>query len=77
MSAPRTARIVAASALALTLGGTALARRSVDVKKSDFPAHKVQRATNRPELRRLTTCGGPIRDGHRADTIIIFADRVK
>ncbi|WP_172383807.1 class F sortase [Streptomyces sp. MNP-20] len=46
------------------------------VDKKDFPTHKVYGATDRPELR-LLTCGGPIRNGHRADNIILYADLVR
>ncbi|MEI5101560.1 sortase [Streptomyces sp. PmtG] len=46
------------------------------VDKKDFPTHKVYGATDRPELR-LLTCGGPIKDGHRTDNIILYADLVR
>ncbi|MBJ3806151.1 class F sortase [Streptomyces flavofungini] len=46
------------------------------VGKEDFPTHKVYGATDRPELR-LVTCGGPIKDGHRTDNIILYADLVR
>ncbi|MFD7319991.1 class F sortase [Streptomyces sp. NPDC059875] len=46
------------------------------VDKKDFPTNKVYGKTDRPELR-LITCGGPIKDGHRTDNIILFADLVK
>ncbi|MEV0324419.1 class F sortase [Streptomyces sp. NPDC050658] len=50
-------------------------REIQQVSKEDFPTHKVYGATDRPELR-LLTCGGPIRDGHRTDNIILYADLV-
>ncbi|MEV2250098.1 hypothetical protein AB0I94_05930 [Streptomyces sp. NPDC050147] len=43
------------------------------VDKTNIPTHKVYGATERPELRPLT-CGGPVRDGHRTDDIIPYAD---
>ncbi|MFG2502321.1 class F sortase [Streptomyces sp. NPDC048441] len=43
------------------------------VDKQNFPTHKVYGATDRPELR-LLTCGGPVKDGHRTDNIILYAD---
>ncbi|MFC8506021.1 class F sortase [Streptomyces sp. NPDC057411] len=46
------------------------------VDKKDFPTNKVYGKTDRPELR-LITCGGPVRDGHRTDNIILFAELVK
>ncbi|GGV00729.1 class F sortase [Streptomyces spectabilis] len=51
-------------------------REIQQVDKKDFPTHKVYGATDRPELR-LLTCGGPIRNGHRADNIILYADLVR
>ncbi|MFJ2740254.1 class F sortase [Streptomyces sp. NPDC087440] len=51
-------------------------REIQQVDKKDFPTNKVYGKTDRPELR-LITCGGPIRDGHRSDNIIFFADLVK
>lgn len=51
-------------------------REIQQVGKEDFPTHKVYGATDRPELR-LLTCGGPIRDGHRTDNIILYADLVR
>ncbi|MGW7066578.1 class F sortase [Streptomyces sp. NPDC054855] len=48
-------------------------REMEQVDKKNFPTHKVYGATDRPELR-LLTCGGPIRDGHRTDNIILYAD---
>ncbi|HET6858027.1 MAG TPA: class F sortase [Streptomyces sp.] len=51
-------------------------RETLQVEKTDFPTNKVYGTTKRAELR-LITCGGPIRDGHRADNIIFFADLVK
>lgn len=50
-------------------------REIQQVDKKEFPTHKVYGRTDRPELR-LITCGGPIRDGHRSDNIIFFADLV-
>ncbi|MGW0732879.1 sortase domain-containing protein [Streptomyces sp. NPDC002851] len=50
-------------------------REIQDVNKKDFPTHKVYGETDRPELR-LLTCGGPIKDGHRTNNIIYFADLV-
>ncbi|MGC5343427.1 class F sortase [Streptomyces sp. DT24] len=46
------------------------------VDKGAFPTVKVYGDTDRPELR-LITCGGEIRDGHRPDNIIVYADLVK
>ncbi|MFJ3901126.1 class F sortase [Streptomyces sp. NPDC090025] len=51
-------------------------REIQQVDKKDFPTNKVYGKTDRPELR-LITCGGPVRDGHRSDNIILFADLVK
>ncbi|MFI8929571.1 class F sortase [Streptomyces sp. NPDC053474] len=51
-------------------------REIQQVDKEDFPTHKVYGTTDRPELR-LLTCGGPIRNGHRADNIILYADLVR
>lgn len=51
-------------------------REIQQVGKEDFPTHKVYGATDRPELR-LLTCGGPIKDGHRTDNIILYADLVR
>ncbi|MFD5701831.1 class F sortase [Streptomyces lasiicapitis] len=51
-------------------------REVQQVGKKDFPTHKVYGATDRPELR-LLTCGGPIKDGHRTDNIILYADLVR
>ncbi|MFD7975636.1 class F sortase [Streptomyces sp. NPDC059749] len=51
-------------------------REIQQVDKKDFPTNKVYGKTDRPELR-LITCGGPVRDGHRTDNIIFFADLVK
>ncbi|GAA3492100.1 class F sortase [Streptomyces cremeus] len=51
-------------------------REIQQVDKKDFPTNKVYGTTAGPELR-LITCGGPIRDGHRSDNIIFFADLVK
>ncbi|MEU6978810.1 class F sortase [Streptomyces sp. NPDC046371] len=51
-------------------------REIQQVDKKDFPTNKVYGKTDRPELR-LITCGGPVRDGHRTDNIIVFADLVK
>ncbi|MFC5721064.1 class F sortase [Streptomyces gamaensis] len=51
-------------------------REIQEVNKKDFPTDKVYGPTDRPELR-LLTCGGPIKDGHRTDNIILYADLVK
>ncbi|MGW7412482.1 class F sortase [Streptomyces sp. NPDC054863] len=51
-------------------------REVQQVDKKDFPTNKVYGKTDRPELR-LITCGGPIREGHRSDNIIFFADLMK
>ncbi|WP_425583977.1 class F sortase [Streptomyces rectiviolaceus] len=48
-------------------------REIEQVDKKNFPTNKVYGATDRPELR-LLTCGGPIKDGHRTDNIILYAD---
>ncbi|MEV0119287.1 class F sortase [Streptomyces sp. NPDC050844] len=50
-------------------------REIQQVNKENFPTHKVYGATDRPELR-LLTCGGPIKNGHRTDNIILYADLV-
>lgn len=51
-------------------------REIQQVNKKDFPTNKVYGTTDRPELR-LLTCGGPIKDGHRTDNIILYADLVQ
>ncbi|WP_433545670.1 class F sortase [Streptomyces sp. CA-294286] len=51
-------------------------REIQQVDKKDFPTNKVYGKTDRPELR-LITCGGPIKNGHRSDNIIFFADLVQ
>ncbi|WP_443074688.1 sortase domain-containing protein [Streptomyces sp. NBC_01431] len=51
-------------------------RESEQVGKKDFPMNKVYGTTDRPELR-LTTCGGPIQDGHRSANIIFYADLLR
>nr|WP_237550774.1 class F sortase [Streptomyces sp. SID8354] len=43
------------------------------VDKAHFPTRQVYGNTTRPELR-LITCGGDLRDGHRPDNIIVYAD---
>ncbi|MFK0291631.1 class F sortase [Streptomyces sp. NPDC090442] len=43
------------------------------VDKEHFPTRRVYGNTPRPELR-LITCGGDLRDGHRPDNIIVYAD---
>ncbi|WP_438486151.1 class F sortase [Streptomyces sp. S186] len=43
------------------------------VDKAHFPTRQVYGNTARPELR-LITCGGDLRDGHRPDNIILYAD---
>ncbi|MFF3861783.1 sortase domain-bontaining protein [Streptomyces sp. NPDC002209] len=48
-------------------------REIEDVDKKDFPTGKVYGDTQRPELR-LLTCGGEIKDGHRTNNIIFYAD---
>ncbi|MGW7077629.1 class F sortase [Streptomyces sp. NPDC054871] len=48
-------------------------REIEQVDKKNFPTNKVYGATDRPELR-LLTCGGPIKEGHRTDNIILYAD---
>ncbi|MCX4779034.1 sortase domain-containing protein [Streptomyces sp. NBC_01264] len=50
-------------------------REIEDVAKKDFPTDKVYGDTNRPELR-LLTCGGEIRNGHRTNNVILYADLV-
>ncbi|MFD8979478.1 sortase domain-bontaining protein [Streptomyces sp. NPDC059564] len=48
-------------------------REIEDVNKRDFPTDKVYGPTPRPELR-LLTCGGPLKDGHRTNNVILYAD---
>ncbi|MCA6093290.1 class F sortase [Streptomyces sp. SCA3-4] len=48
-------------------------RELQQVDKKNFPTQKVYGNTDRPELR-LITCGGDIRDGHRPDNIVLYAD---
>ncbi|MFD5509952.1 sortase domain-bontaining protein [Streptomyces sp. NPDC127051] len=48
-------------------------REIEDVNKKDFPTDKVYGETRRPELR-LLTCGGEIKDGHRTNNVIFYAD---
>ncbi|MFE2476871.1 sortase domain-bontaining protein [Streptomyces sp. NPDC059389] len=50
-------------------------REIEDVDKKDFPTEKVYGETPRPELR-LLTCGGGIKDGHRTNNVIFYADLV-
>ncbi|MER5486496.1 sortase [Streptomyces sp. NPDC002812] len=50
-------------------------REIEDVAKKDFPTDKVYGETNRPELR-LLTCGGEIKNGHRTNNVILYADLV-
>ncbi|MFD7260250.1 sortase domain-bontaining protein [Streptomyces sp. NPDC059874] len=50
-------------------------REIEDVNKKDFPTDKVYGDTDRPELR-LLTCGGEIKDGHRTNNVIFYADLV-
>ncbi|WP_405491856.1 sortase domain-bontaining protein [Streptomyces sp. NBC_00096] len=50
-------------------------REIEDVNKKDFPTDKVYGDTNRPELR-LLTCGGELKDGHRTNNVILYADLV-
>ncbi|MER7171719.1 class F sortase [Streptomyces mesophilus] len=51
-------------------------REIEQVNKRDFPTNKVYGETNRAELR-LLTCGGGLKDGHRTDNIILYADLVQ
>ncbi|MEV5239037.1 class F sortase [Streptomyces cinnamoneus] len=48
-------------------------RELQQVDKKNFPTRKVYGNTDRPELR-LITCGGDLRDGHRPDNIVLYAD---
>ncbi|MEV4436949.1 class F sortase [Streptomyces sp. NPDC049555] len=48
-------------------------RELQQVDKKNFPTQKVYGNTTRPELR-IITCGGDLRDGHRPDNIVIYAD---
>ncbi|MEU4208630.1 class F sortase [Streptomyces sp. NPDC026206] len=48
-------------------------RELQQVGKKNFPTRKVYGNTDRPELR-LITCGGDLRDGHRPDNIVVYAD---
>ncbi|MFE6836846.1 sortase domain-bontaining protein [Streptomyces sp. NPDC057705] len=50
-------------------------REIEDVNKKDFPTGKVYGDTDRPELR-LLTCGGEVKDGHRTNNVIFYADLV-
>ncbi|MFF5802546.1 sortase domain-bontaining protein [Streptomyces sp. NPDC012746] len=50
-------------------------REIEDVNKKDFPTDKVYGPTRRAELR-LLTCGGGIKDGHRTNNVIFYADLV-
>ncbi|MGW6704148.1 sortase domain-containing protein [Streptomyces sp. NPDC054956] len=50
-------------------------REIEDVNKKDFPTDKVYGDTNRAELR-LLTCGGELKDGHRTNNVIFYADLV-
>uniref|UniRef100_A0AAU2JQ20 Sortase n=1 Tax=Streptomyces sp. NBC_00049 TaxID=2903617 RepID=A0AAU2JQ20_9ACTN len=50
-------------------------REIEDVNKKDFPTDKVYGPTDRPELR-LLTCGGELKDGHRTNNVIFYADLV-
>lgn len=50
-------------------------REIEDIAKKDFPTDKVYGDTNRPELR-LLTCGGEIKNGHRTNNVILYADLV-
>lgn len=50
-------------------------RRLQQVDKGAFPTDDVYGDTTGPELR-LITCGGELRDGHRPDNIIVFAELV-
>ncbi|MFH8936957.1 class F sortase [Streptomyces griseosporeus] len=46
------------------------------VDKEHFPTQRVYGDTARPELR-VITCGGDLRDGHRPDNIIVYADLLR
>ncbi|MBT2470264.1 class F sortase [Streptomyces sp. ISL-66] len=48
-------------------------REIEDVDKKQFPTDKVYGATNHPELR-LLTCGGTLKNGHRTNNVIFYAD---
>lgn len=48
-------------------------RELEQVDKKHFPTTKVYGNTRRPELR-VITCGGALRDGHRPDNIVVYAD---
>lgn len=50
-------------------------REIEDVDKKQFPTAKVYGDTNRAELR-LLTCGGELKDGHRTNNVIFYADLV-
>lgn len=50
-------------------------REIEDVDKKQFPTDKVYGDTNRSELR-LLTCGGELKDGHRTNNVIFYADLV-
>ncbi|MFF3679729.1 class F sortase [Streptomyces sp. NPDC002120] len=58
-------------------GSTAVfrVRELEQVDKKAFPTAKVYGDTTHPELR-VITCGGEIKDGHRPDNIILYADLV-
>lgn len=51
-------------------------REVEDVDKAKFPTRKVYGNTGRPELR-LITCGGEIKNGHRTNNVIFYADLVR
>lgn len=48
-------------------------REIEDVNKKDFPTDKVYGDTTRAELR-LLTCGGELKNGHRTNNVILYAD---
>lgn len=48
-------------------------REIEDVDKKAFPTAKVYGDTPRPELR-LLTCGGALKNGHRTNNVIFYAD---
>ncbi|MFG3002235.1 sortase domain-bontaining protein [Streptomyces sp. NPDC048340] len=50
-------------------------REIEDVNKNQFPTDKVYGDTDRSELR-LLTCGGELKDGHRTNNVIFYADLV-
>ncbi|MFE0779074.1 hypothetical protein [Streptomyces sp. NPDC058861] len=59
------------------LRGTAVfrVRELEQADKDAFPTAEAYGGTTRPELRPIT-CGGELLDGHRPDTIILYAGLV-